>query len=387
MQIAFKTQLFTNNKQSSHLAMACGVDRFSWNWGLAKWNEQYQAFKDGKRDKKPSGMSLKKELNAIKKREFPWMYDVTKYASAQPFIFLNRAWNDFFKKKSMNGKPVGRPRFKKKGKCADSFYVGGDQVKTKGCFVKIPNLGWLKMAESIKYGGHVNSMTIRRSAEKWYVSFSIDVEISMQPSKSQAVCGVDLGINKLATLSRGAVRYWETPKPLQHNLRKLARLQRRLVKKVRGSKSYQKLKMQIARLHKRIADIRSNTLHQLTRYLTKNFQEIVIEDLNVKGMMANGKLARHIADVGFFEVRRQLTYKSQWFQNTLTIADRWFPSSKLCSDCGVKNTNLTLSQRVYQCDCGNNKCRDYNASLNLENYTASSAGIYAVGDNGSTLTA
>lgn len=170
-------------------------------------------------------------------------------------------------------------------------------------------------------------------------------------------------------------------------MRKLARYQRRLAKKIRGSGGYKKLKIKIARLHKRIADIRRNTLHQLTAYRVKNFSEIVIEDLNVKGMMANGKLARHIADVGFFEFRRQLTYKCEWSHALLVVADRCFASSKLCSDCGNHNPNLKLSDRTYYCSCGNNKCRDYNASINLENYTACSAEINAVEDNGSILVA
>lgn len=381
MQIAFKTQLFTNNKQATYMAKASGVARFAWNWGLANWNLQYKEFKDGKRAKKPTGMSLKKELNAVKKAEFPWMYNVTKYASQQPFIFLNRAWSEFFKG---NHK---RPRFKKKGKCSDSFYVGGDQVKIVGQRVKVPNLGYVKMAEQLPYGGKINSMTLSRCADKWYVSFSINVELSMLPSKNQARCGVDLGIKTLATISRGDIRYWDTPKPLNNALRKLARYQRRLAKKIRGSGGYKKLKIKIARLHKRIADIRRNTLHQLTAYLVKNFSEIVIEDLNVKGMMANGKLARHIADVGFFEFRRQLTYKCEWSHALLVVADRWFASSKLCSDCGNHNPNLKLSDRTYYCSCGNNKCRDYNASINLENYTACSAEINAVEDNGSILVA
>ena len=119
-------------------------------------------------------MSLKKQLNAVKKADFPWMYEVTKYASQQPFIFLQRAWNDFLKGKITNGKRAGKPRFKKKGKSFDSFYVGGDQVKVSGRFVKVPNLGWLKMSEPIKYGGHINSMTISRTADTWFVSFSMD---------------------------------------------------------------------------------------------------------------------------------------------------------------------------------------------------------------------
>lgn len=377
MQIAFKTRLFTNNKQATYMAQACGVARFTWNWALANWNLQYREFKEGKRAKKPTGMSLKKELNAIKRKEFPWMYAVSKYASQQPFIFLDHAWSAFFKGNRR------RPRFKKKGKCRDSFYVGGDQVKVNSHHVKLPNLGYVKMAEQIPYGGKINAMTLSRSADKWYVSFSINVEVSMLPSKSQARCGVDLGIKRLATISQGDVRYWDTPKPLQQSLRKLARYQRRLAKKVKDSNGYKRLNMKIARLHKRIADIRCNTLHQLTTYLTKHFSEIVIEDLNVKGMLSNHKLALHIADVGFYEFRRQLSYKCQFTQSSLIIADRWFPSSKLCSDCGGYNPNLKLSDRVYHCSCGNNKCRDYNASINLENYTASSAEINAVGDDGS----
>ena len=377
MKIAFKTRLFTNNKQATYMVQACGVARFTWNWALANWNLQYQEFEAGRRAQKPTGLSLKKELNAIKQAAFPWMYQVTKYASQQPFIFLNRAWNAFF-----DGKRK-RPHFKKKGKCRDAFYVGGDQVKVKGRYVKVPNLGYVKMAEPIPYGGKINAMTISRSADKWYVSFSIDVDISMLPCEKQARCGVDLGIKRLATLSRGEIRYWETPKPLQQSLRKLARCQRRLAKKVKSSSGYNKLKMRIARLHKRIADIRRNTLHQLTTYLVKHFSEIVIEDLNVKGMLSNHHLARHIADVGFYEFRRQLSYKCEFVKSALVIADRWYPSSKLCSDCKKANPDLKLSDRVFHCSCGNHKCRDYNASINLENYTVSSAGINAVGDDGS----
>jgi putative transposase len=163
-------------------------------------------------------------------------------------------------------------------------------------------------------------------------------------------------------------------------------MQRRLAKKTKQSNGYKKLVVRIGRLHKRIADIRRNCLHQLTSYLVKHFAEVTIEDLNVKGMLANGRLARHIADVGMYEFRRQMEYKSSWYATVLHIADRWFPSSKLCSDCGSKNTDLTLSDRTYACACGNNKCRDHNASINLENYTARSAGIYAVGDDGSAPT-
>ena len=363
---------------------ACGVARFAFNWGLAEWEQQYREFKAGERDKKPNSMALKKQFNAIKKTQFPWVYEVTKYACQQPFIHLNKAWERFFNKVIVNGKPAGRPKFKKKGRCIDSFYVGGDQVSVRGNRVKIPNLGWLKMAEPMKYGGKIISMTIRREADKWMVSFQLDVEMSFLRRDNQAVVGVDFGIKQLATLSRGQKTVWENPAPLKTALRRLARMQRKLAKKVKGSGQYKTLNMRIARLHRRIANIRKNTLHQLTSYLVKHFRQINIEDLNVLGMMANRKLARAVADVGFYEARRQLTYKAKWYERMLEIIDRWFPSSKLCSGCGWKHPTLTLSDRTFHCGgCGSSIDRDENASINIENYTtASSAGIYAAEENG-----
>lgn len=390
MDIAFKTQLLANNRQKTYFAKASGTARFCWNWALAEWNRQYALFMEGHSDR-PSGMALKRQFNALKKSDFPWVYEVTKYAAQQPFIHLQEAftaWQKDLKSAKPQHLKKRRPRFKKKGKAADSFYVGGDQVKVVARQVWVPNLGWVRMAEPLKYGGHLNGMTISRQADKWFVAFSLKVEVCPLPSKSQARCGVDLGIKSLATISQGGVREWATPRPLQQALRKLARVQRRLVKKVKGSQGYRRLKTRLARLHKHIADLRANTLHQLTHYLTTHFAEVVIEDLNVKGMLANKRLARHIADIGAFEFRRQMTYKMAWRGGVLTVADRWYPSSKRCSGCGSHNPALTLADRVYHCQaCGLRECRDFNASRNLEGYTARSAGIYAAGDDGSAQAA
>ncbi|HAS8538286.1 TPA: transposase [Vibrio vulnificus] len=362
MQLAHRIELKPNNTQRTYFAKACGVARFTWNWALFEWQKQYKEFIDGKRDKKPNGKALKKELNAIKKLDFPWMYEVTKYAAQQPFINLDKAYKAFFKG------TAHYPRPKKKGKSTDSFYVGGDQVVLKGQTVKVPNLGYVRMKEPLKYGGKINSMTISRQADKWFVSFSIDVEFSPVPTENQGRVGVDLGINALATMSKGEVLKWNTPKPLQSSLKRLKRMSRGLSRKQRGSNGFKRLKQRIARLHMRISNLRKDVLHKLTSYLTSHFSEIVIEDLNVRGMMANKRLARHIADVGMFEIRRQLTYKSEWRGNLLHIADRFFPSSKLCSGCGEKNTGLKLSDRTYKCGCGAKIDRDFNASINLENY-------------------
>ena len=176
------------------------------------------------------------------------------------------------------------------------------------------------------------------------------------------------------------------PKPLKKYLKKLKRLQRGLSRRQKDSHNRYKLKQQIARVHAKIVNIRQNTLHQLTNYLTNNFGGIAIEDLNVKGMMANRKLARAVADIGCYEFKRQMEYKSALKGNYLLIVDKWFPSSKQCSGCGNKKADLKLSERVYRCDsCGLELDRDLNAAINLRNVlnTGSSSEMNACGQGGS----
>jgi putative transposase len=152
--LAHKIKLNPNNIQRTYFQKASGVARFSWNWGLARWNELYKI------GEKPSGMSLKKEFNSLKKSQFTFTYEVTKYASQQPFLQLKSAFKSFFKKER------GKPRFKKKNRSKDSFYIGGDQIKVDGKKVKIPNLGWVKMSENIRFGGKILNATISKIAHK-----------------------------------------------------------------------------------------------------------------------------------------------------------------------------------------------------------------------------
>lgn len=385
MKIAFKTQLIPNNKQRTYFIKACGVSRFAWNWAVAAWDEAYREFAEGKRDKKPNGMGLKKALNAIKRAAYPWMYEVTKYAAQQPFMDLQKAWSKYFddvkegrikKRKRKDGKLVGMPRFKKKGKAKDSFYVGGDQIKLRGRYVHVPNLGWVKMHEPLPYGGHVYSMRISRHADRWMVSFQCHVEMSFLPVESQDKVGIDVGINALVTASDG--ERWYSPKPFNAAQRKLARYQRRLAKKVKGSGGYRRLAMKIARLHRRIAHIRANTLHHISCALTDKFGVIAVENLNIKGMVKNKKLARQIAEMGWGELIRQLIYKADWKGGLVEKVPRFFPSSQLCNDCGEKHPSLTLKDRIFTCPhCGAVRDRDENASLNIRDYTARFAEIYA----------
>ena len=358
-------------KQEEYFRKACGTARFTWNWANGEWQKQYKA------GSKPTALNLKKQFNAIKPVDFPWTYEVTKYASQQPFIFLQSAFKRFFDGKSRY------PQFKKKGH-RDSFYIGNDQFSVNGNRLKIPKLGAIKMHETRRYCGELVSATISRIANKWFVSLSVKLESNPTSCENQAGVGVDLGIKSLATLSNGEV--FEAPKPLNRYLKKLKRLHRSLCRRVTDSHNRYKLKQQIAKVHAKIVNIRQNALHQLTNYLTKNFGGIAIEDLNVKGMMTNHKLARAITDIGFYEFKRQMEYKSALKGNYLLIVDKWFPSSKQCSGCGNKKTDLKLSERVYRCDsCGLELDRDLNAAINLKNVlnTGSSSEMNACGQGGS----
>lgn len=373
ISLTHKIQLDPTCKQLVYFRKACGVARFAWNWGLAKWEEKYKA------GISTNALALKKEFNALKTETFPWVYEVTKYACQQPFIFLQRAFQGFFNKRTQY------PKFKKKG-IHDSFYIGGDQVQISGKKVKIPNLGWVRLTESLRFEGKINGITISRTADRWFVSVNVETNHKAVQCENQATVGVDLGIKTLATLSDGQTI--ANPKPLNEKLHRLKRYQRQLAKKVKGSKNREKAKRRIAKLHYQIACSRNDYTHKVTTKLTTNYQKIVIEDLAVSEMLKHKKMARTIQDCSWYELRRQLEYKAQLRGNTLFVADRWYASSKRCSCCGHLKTELSLSERTYSCsECQLEMDRDLNAAKCLEQLinTGSSPEIQACGQDGSVI--
>lgn len=354
INLAHKIELKPNNKQAKFLARACGVSRFTYNWGLAEWKRQYEA------GLKPTGFGLKKEFNAIKKDLFPWIMESPRDANSQSFADLQKAFNNFFKRNTKY------PTFKKKNQ-NDSFYIANDNFKIDCKKIRIPKIGWIRLKENLNLSGKILSATVSRSANKWFVSINLSMEITPLKIENQDVIGVDLGIKHLATISNG--EKIEGSRALKRMEKKLKRLQQSFSKTQKGSKNRAKQKRKIARLHYRIRCIRLDLIHKLTTKLSKNHSVIVIEDLNVKGMMANHKLAKAISDMGFYEFKRQLEYKSKIFGSHIIIADRWFPSSKKCSICGNINKNLTLSDRTFKCPfCYSKIDRDLNAAINLKQY-------------------
>lgn len=376
MLLAHRIRLDPNNVQATYLARAAGTARFAFNWGLAEWERQYKAWRADSSQERPSQAALRRQLNAIKRERFPWMLEVTKNAPQMAIIQLGEAFKNFFAGRA------GYPRFRRKG-VHDRFTLTNDQFSIDGRRIRVPKIGWVRMREALRFTGRIISAMVSRVADSWFVSITVDThDLSHLPAaENQGVVGVDLGVSALATLSTGEVV--AGPKPHKVLLARLRRLSRGLARKVKGSANRGKARMKLARLHGRIAAIRLAALHRLTTDLTRRFHTIGIEHLNVRGMLANRSLARSIADMGFFEFRRQLDYKSAMRGCQVALADRFFPSSKLCSGCGQKVDSLPLAVRQWSClACGQTHDRDENAAVNLRHWAVSSTAT-ARGEEGS----
>ena len=376
MLIAHRIALDLNNVQATYMSQAAGTARFAYNWALSEWKRQYEAWKQDNSLPKPSQEALRRQLNSIKRKEFPWMLEVTKNAPQMAIIQLGQAFKNFFAGRSRY------PKFRKKGR-DDRFTLTNDLISIDGCRIRIPRLGWVRMRESLRFAGKIMSATISRVANRWFVSITVDTEDNshLPKAENQGAAGVDLGVSALATLSTGEII--AGPKPHKALLSRLKRLSRSLSRKQKGSANRGKVKIKLAKLHARIASIRTDALHKLTTDLTRRFHSIGIENLNVRGMMKNRHLSRAVADMSFYEFRRQLQYKTAMRGGQVVVADRFYPSSKTCSVCGYKLESLPLSVRKWKCPgCGTDHDRDLNAAINLKNMAVSST-VTVCGEEGS----
>ncbi|WP_395143091.1 RNA-guided endonuclease InsQ/TnpB family protein [Moraxella atlantae] len=368
-------RLDPTDKQATYFAKACGVARLAYNWALAEWQTQYQADKAYRDDclakgieiditklNKPSQGSLRKQLNAIKRTQFPFMMEVTKCSPQLAIMQLGDAFKRFFKGEAKY------PQFRKKG-VNDRFSLSDDQFKIDHKRIKIPNLGWVKMREPLRYDGKILSAKIFKKGDHWFVSVAVELQDTPQPiPKTGKVVGIDLGITDLAVLSDGTKI--QAPKPLKQQLQKLKRLSKQLSRKQKGSNNRAKAKTKLSRLHAKISNIRQDFSHKLTTQLVKGYDVICIENLNVKGMAQNRKLSRAISDLGFYEFKHQLIYKANQWGKVVKEVDRFYPSSKTCSNCGfvMAKADLTLNVRNWQCpSCHKQHDRDVNASINILN--------------------
>lgn len=375
ISIAHKVEILPDQEAILHFRRAFGCARFAYNWGLTKWQEYYQ------QGIKKTHFDLKKEFNSLKKEHFPYVYEVSKYATQQPFIHLKRAFDKFFR--DLKSGKVSYPKFKKRKENCGSYYIGSDHIDIKEQkYLKIPKLGMVKMREPLRFNGKINSCTISQHGNKFFASFSLEIskEEYIKHYKQSRITGlglgIDLGISNFLSLSNGLMI--NAPKPLPKHARKLIRAQRQLSKKqhartkqealkgVKKSNNYIKASLKVNKIYRKISNIRNDFLHKLTSCLVRNVDYFCLENLHVQGMMRNRKLAKSLSDVSFYEFRRLLEYKASNNNKQVYIVDRFFPSSKTCSNCGHIKSDLTLKDRVYTCDnCSSTIHRDYNASLNL----------------------
>jgi putative transposase len=383
---AYKAELDLNHEQITACKRHAGAARWAYNWGLQRKHECYRATGTS-----PSAIDLHRELNALKQTVAPWLYETSKCAPQEALRNLDTAFAQFFRRVQLkragklHGK-LGYPKLKSKKRGLGSFRLTG-AITVFPDAIQLPRLGRLRLKERAYLptsGVRVLSATVTEQAGHWYVSVQVQQEHNVSENMGPVV-GVDLGVKHLATLSDGEVI--ENPRHLKQHLKKLKRLQRAVSRKRKGGCNRRKAVGRLAKQHRKVANQRANTLHHLTSRLAKTKSVIVVEDLNVSGMLKNHHLAQAIGDVGFYEFKRHLLYKSVWYGSQVLLVSRWEPSSKRCSGCGRVKAELVLSERTYACEyCGLVLDRDVNAAINLSKLAGSSSeSRNACGEEGSGL--
>jgi putative transposase len=386
---AYRFALDPTPRQEQMLRSHAGARRFAWNLGLAWCQQRYAA-----EQKWYSAADMHRMWNGVKRADpsLAWWAENSKCVYQEAFRDLDRALRDYSKSKrgERKDKKLGFPQPKKRGRCKDAFRFSTGVMRCAGVTVTLPRLGTIRTHESTRKlarrlqtgSARVLSATVSRTAQRWFVSFQVEVrrEVPERHPRPGSAVGVDLGVRTLVTCvdDAGQVIPITGPKALVSSLRALRRASRRLSRRERGSASRSKAAARLARVHARVANVRADALHKATSGLAHQYETVVVEDLNVAGMLANRRLARAVADQGFGTARRLLAYKTRWHSGQLLVADRWYPSSKTCSRCGWRKPSLTLAERTFSCQaCGLVTDRDINAAINLLKLaigTASGAG-------------
>ena len=375
---AVKVALDPTPAQERLMLSHAGAARFAFNAGLAHVKAALEAGEklDWSFYSLQHWWNANKDTLAVSADGVPWWRENSKEAASSGLRALASALSNWSKSRrgKRKGPRVGFPKFKSKDRETPRFSYStsgpgtGGLIKGDPKALWLPRIGRVHCMENVTArvdGVRVIRMTISRRAGRWYAALTVerDDQTMKQAPKGGAV-GIDLGVRTLATLSDGTVI--PNPHSLKTGERQLRRAQKALSRKTKGSKRRAKAKDRVARIHARITNRRTDTLHKLTTRLTQTYSDICIEDLNVAGMVKNHRLAKAISDVSFYELRRQLEYKTAKTGARLHFVDRWYPSSKTCSQCGSVKAKLSLNERIYRCEhCGLVIDRDLNAAINI----------------------
>ena len=344
MKRAHKIRIYPNNVQRTALLRHCGCARLAYNVCLAKWNDDYA------NEIKHNYYSIKKWFNSIKRDEYPFVYEVSKWACEAAIADLDAAFKKFFSQRN------ARPTFHKKG-VHDSFRIDGSVVKVDGNTLCLPKGLYLRMAEQLRYvPTKIYNTTVSKTADRWFVS--IQCEVPESENQAEGAVGIDLGISQHATLSDGTV--YENIRLEAKYRRKLARAQRSLHRKQKGSKNRRKAQRRLSTIYWRMANKRNDNIHKFTTAVTAVYATVCLEDLHVAGMVKNHNLAKAVSDAAFGEARRQFEYKAK----ETRYVGRFEPTTKPCCECGRLH-DMPLYKRRMVCGCGNNKDRDHNAAINI----------------------
>lgn len=368
---AYRYQLDPNATQRQWFARSMGSARFIYNWSLQQRIEAYQ--KDKQR---LTAYDLCKLLTPLKKQDDrAWLYETPSVCLQQAIRNMDSAFTRFFREKK------GFPKFRSKYGKQRIQFINCVEVDFKAGKVKLPKLGWVRMFITRPFEGRMGTVTVTRNAAgKYFISILVDT-LEPLPTKSlvdpKTTVGIDVGLKEFAVLSDGT--RIANPRHYQKTEQRLKVLQRRLSKKIKGSKRRQAVKLKVAKCHYKISNQREDFLHKLTSQLVKNHDSIVIEDLNVAGMLKNHCLAKHISSASWSEFFRQLEYKCEWQGKNLIRIGRFEPSSRMCT-CGMVNKDLTLKDRTWTCpSCGETHDRDLLAARNIKRFGLSKQNLIGSG--------
>ena len=374
---AVRVALDPTPRQERLLESHAGAARFAYNAGLARVKAMLE------RQEKPewSYYALRRWWNANKdalavsmETGKPWWRENSKESYNSGLESLADALRNFSKSRKgrRKGRGMGFPRFKSKDRAVPGFAYTTGSFGLIDCdphALRLPRIGRVHCMEDVSRrvdGARVLRMSVSRRGGRWQASLTVErADLPVPSPPKGGSVGIDLGVKELATLSDGTVIH--NPHALRSNLRRLKKAQRNLSRKRKGSNRRRKARAQVARLYARVANLRSDALNKTTTMLAHAYSDIGLEDLNVAGMVKNHRLARVVEDAAFAEFRRQLEYKTARTGARLHVIDRWYPSSKTCSNCGTVKAKLSLSERVYHCDkCGLVIDRDLNAAINIQ---------------------